>query len=443
MLLLTVLYVLLVSVVAAATEADRFDENNAKHIIDEPTAVQNHRSDLDFSFLKPKNGFSLRSGKPNVEQSQADRNVCNRNTELCPLEKIFLFMIMSIRGDPQGRCQSGFERFGGEAADCDLVFTGEKRSNAIVCTNATVTDSNDGLNYCDIGVPPAAAAFDQILLYQHFFFPASGITKSFTSTNGESLSFRALSGLVKIAFAKNNKDGVVDYVFKSMKEKGCFTRPNPAVHLIGFSFGGILCNMLAVQIAAEYPDVPVRISSGGEPAVLIEPLSGATAALPVWQNTVRYVSGEVSFKGKKGFWQFYDASSEILPGTYYFEDPNNRTDDIIFCDEFDENKQEINNYFADREGCAVNRTDVLNEMARFPYAGKLNQENNKFADKFNNLLRFLGASESSEAFWNVLLSLTDLNALADVFRAGLFHDVYRYLESLNKIYADGNCNIGP
>lgn len=425
----------LLSVVAATQQADYTEQ--PQQLLREASA-QNHRSAFSLGSILA-NLFG--GGEPTSTKQQGScAEVAARR---CPLQLIFLFMGMSVFGPTFGTenpdCDRTFDYFGGkEAADCNFVFTGKGRSKAIICTNATGLDVDDGRNFCHIGIPPASTFIDNVLLYQHFFVPASEIERSSTGLNGETIRFSALSGLMKIAFGgENNKDGVVDYVFKALKENGCFTRANTAIHLIGFSFGGILCNMLAFQIAAEFPDVFVRISSGGEPAVAIKPLSGAAAALPVWQNTIRYIVGEVASKGK-GLVQAYDPSPQILPGAYYFEDPNNRTRDVILCDVTEENG-ERSNFFAGREGCASNRTDVLNEMARFPYEGKLKQEGNWFANLVNNVLNFFNVGESLEASLNVILSITDLNLLSNALRNNEFHNPGVYVRYLGRIYDDDNC----
>ena len=291
------LRLVLLALIVATAQADYLEVHNN---VDERQQLlrnqaQNHRSDLS----------SLRSILPNIFGNQDDAIQKQTSVEgcdaskLCPLQLVMLFMGVSLAGpefaEGPNFCNSGLEWFGGEDADCEFVFTGKGRSDAIICTNATVYPTvDDGLNYCDVGIPAAIKFTDQILLYQHFFFPASGIEKRFTSANGESLRFTGLSGLVKIAFGEDNQDGVVDYVFKSMKEKGCFTRPNPGVNIIGFSFGGILSQMLAIQIAAEYPDVFVRVFSAGEPAAVIEPLSGAAAAYAFWSLVKAYPRHPIS-----------------------------------------------------------------------------------------------------------------------------------------------------
>jgi len=298
--------------------------------------------------------------------------------------------------------------------NCSFVTDG-KSNDAVVCANAGITNE-DGKNWCDISFSGTNDAVDVLSELLHVFAPAAGRQIKFRSGENE-ISFTALEFLATIGFGpeEGDEDGIVEIAYQAAADKGCFTGENAAIHFMCHTLGAVMCNFFVLKLAAEYPDVHVKMTTAGEPSILVEPLEGRAATLQAWSNKVRYINGRVlprgqvfdNFLGPRdyGLYQDYCWVSQVLPGGHVAG--NNTTDLFYLCEVKEGNS--LTYFIAGPEGCADGRTYVLNELPTFPHKGGVDllpdeDEATEVFENLKNLLDSIGLDGLADVldFFNVV-----------------------------------------
>ena len=315
---------------------------------------------------------------------------CCTADNLCPQERILHFIFLGygilVDDNDDDSCTESTDFYGPDA-DCTLVTDG-KSNDAVVCRDANVLvqpdtdDDDDRVQFCEVSLTATNDIIDLLRFVRQYVNVGDRRRIRFASPDGSNdMEFTAIRGLVDIALGPEdagNGNGIVDIAFAELESKGCFTRENAGVFLTGHSLGGFLANVLALQIAAQYPDVTLRITTAGEPAGLVVPLQGPAAELDVWNTKMRYISGKVlpvsnavagiGFR-QYGLYQVYDFVPQIIPSGLYMEGEGSTV--RFLCETLQPDGRL--SYFMAADGCAAGRDDVENDIALFPMEGILEE----------------------------------------------------------------------
>lgn len=404
-------------------------------------------SDRENAAMCYSGGRGIRHTTP--PRGNCDPGGCCQAQNLCPNERIMHFISLGygITVDSgEEACESSVD-FYGEGADCSFVTDG-RSNDALVCRDAKVLieESAGVVNYCDVSFTATNDIFDMLGFVRNYINVGDQRRVKF---HGEAtMEFTAIRSLVDIALgpADSPGTGIIDIAFESLLEKGCFTRENPGVHIVGHSLGGYLTNVLALKIASLYPDVDLRIHTAGEPAGLVEPLTGNAAALPVWRTKVRYITGmvlpvsnAVDGIGLRSYdmYQTYDFVPQVIPGGIFMEGGGATT--IFLCESLLENGRLSYFMTDDRRGCAANRRDVRNSVATFPMEGILREPSFIGATiNFVISLFFRNIDDDLRRSISVWLSVASSDLREDFIQVLDSHLTRRYMKMLGKITRNGD-----
>lgn len=360
---------------------------------------------------------------------------CDRST-LCGIEDIMYFMTLGYGIDTahDDRCDDAIVYVYGESADCQLISDGFA-NEALVCTNLDITDES----YCDVSFAGTNDIVDVIREASQGTDPLNGRIVDF----GNGIHFRVAEKVVDIALStpESGSDGIVDLAYTNLVERGCLDRVG--VHLVGHSLGGFMASVLALKLGAEAPSLTVQITTAGEPGLLLEPLTGAAASLPVWSRKVRYISGSVMPRENSwryigfrryGVYQTYDPIPQLGPDMHYVEAEG--VPKQYFACESVENGSFVYQ-LRGAEGCAVDRMDVLNPLPGFPHRGGLGQ-----ATILSSVITFfvdlLGIEGDTRRLINIFTFLADSQLVEDFVQVIDNHSMTRYILFFNKLTEDGS-----
>jgi Lipase (class 3) len=374
---------------------------------------------------------------------------CCDDSSLCEIEKIMYFISLGYGVDTvnDDTCDNAVVHTYGAAADCQLLADITLTNEALVCTNLDITDNN----YCHVSFAGTNDIIDLIRELSQVPNPLSVRYVDF----GNGITIRAAKQIVDIALGQpeNNSDGIVEIVYQNLQNRGCLsTSTKSGVHLLGHSLGGLMASLLALKLGAQNPTVPVRITTAGEPGILLEPLAGAAAALPAWRHKVRYISGTVLPRSNSwryigwrpyGYYQSYDIIPQLGPDMHYIEATGVATQ-YFACESIQDGRFVYQLRGAD-EGCAAGRTDVLNPLPGFPHPGGLQRKTivatiARFI--VDNVFVVEGAPRRLIDMFTFALDLEMVENFMQVIEN---HAKIRYVMFFNKLTQNGRqCNaVGP
>lgn len=394
----------------------------------------------------------------NASRGNCDGGKCCQAIDLCPIERIMYFITLGMGlelFDDENDCESPLDYFGQDAG-CSWLTDGLS-NDAIVCNDANVS-LDDTHNFCDVSFAATNDIVDVLRYTLVAALPQNRVEISFDGVDGNRYSFSTWEQIAQIVLGPKAQDGlqdgIVGIVFDDLESKGCFTRANAGISINGLSLGAIMVNVLALKIAAAYPDLPIKMITTGEPGFLAEPLRGAASAHPMWHNKTRFINGIVApmsnaIKGfgnrEYGLYQAYDPVPQLVPTGFFCEGP--AATQYFMCEVLVPTSSP-EYYLAGSEGCAASRVDVLNPMPNFPHRGFQNNFVNKFlAMVFRVFLGFMGRlmkwftgpdTDTLIGLLSLWLSLTDINLLNDfVFLADL-HLPGRWQQWWNVVTQNGS-----
>jgi len=404
------------------------------------------KSGLRLLFSGRKNAQNCFEGTQAIRQSvpardNCDAGKCCKAAKICPLERVMHFTFLSY-GIEVEEGDEGCERASDYYSnDCDWITDGLS-DDALVCKGSDV--SMDGFATCDITMSATNDVLDLLPYLYHVVFPTESTTVTYESTDGTTYEYTALSQLVIAAYSGGpNQESIVNMAFETLQNKGCFDSGSTGIHLMGHSLGGFLVNALAMNITAAYPDIPLRLTTLGEPALVTEPLQGATAALDFWDTKVRYIAGMVIPSGNTlyklgfrsyGMYQFYDPVAQLLPAGYYFESESTKMQ--FLCEVVKDNALQ---YFVSENGCAENVDNVKNRLPSFPHLGLLDDPNAQEGVLVKLLLSLLAAGLQGEQrkAVSILLTTTASDFREDFLRVFDLHLMRRYVGVASRITENG------
>jgi hypothetical protein len=392
---------------------------------------------------------------------------CQPNLPLCELERIFFFLSLGygITTDSWStKCSSSSFDALGSNHGCTYRTNG--RSNGVaICSNANITmdDEDEGRKYCDVAFSGTNNLLnlvqEALLVTRVVGRDVSFVSSSSDHSHNINVSFVVVDFMADIAFGT---DGIVDIALQEAEAKGCFSRATDnsggggGIHLMGHSLGAVMANLFALKLSVLFPHVHVRMTTVGEPAMLLEPLAGHAAELQAWSNKARYINGRVlprepvlplldTKPRKYGIYQDYCPIAQALPGGY--PAGNKNTKELFLCETLQPNGT-LRYYFGPSgEGCAFGRNDVLNDFPSFPHKGGLerieNGEDGDFGDKLEQMKEFLQMMGGFQflddiiATLNVATSISDPDYRDAFLQLGDLHSLRRSLLFLNALYSQG------
>jgi Lipase (class 3) len=374
---------------------------------------------------------------------------CCDDSSLCEMEKIMYFISLGygVNTVNDDTCDNAIVHTYGAAADCQLLTDGTLTNEALVCTNLDTTDNN----YCHVSF---AGTNDIIDLIRELSQAPNPLNVRYVDF-GNGITIRAAKQIVDIALGQpeNNSDGIVEIVYQNLQNRGCLSPSTKSgVHLLGHSLGGLMASLLTLKLGAQNPTVPVRVTTAGEPGILLEPLAGAAAALPAWRNKVRYISGTVLPRSNSwryigwrpyGYYQSYDIIPQLGPDMHYIEATGVATQ-YFACESIQDGRFVYQLRGAD-EGCADGRSDVLNPLPEFPHPGGL-QRNTIVATIVRFFVDNVFVVEGTpRRLIDMFTFALDLEMVENFMQVLENHAIIRYVLFFNKLTQNGSqCNaVGP
>lgn len=359
---------------------------------------------------------------------------CDPSIALCRIEEVMYFMTLGYGIDTANddRCDNAIA-YRYPSADCELLSDGSA-NEALVCTNLGITMPQ----YCDVTFAGTNDIIDIIREAKQATDPLNGRLVDF----GNGIQFRVAEAVADIALSspESDSDGIVELVYANLVERGCLSRLG--VHLIGHSLGGFMASLLALKLGAEAPSLTVQITTAGEPGLLLHPLTGPAASLPVWNRKVRYITGSVMPRGNSwryigfrryGVYQTYDPVAQLGPDMHYVE-AQGVPQQFFACESIEDGSFVYQ--LRGPEGCAVDRTDVLNPLPGFPHRGGLEQSTilSIVITFFVDLFRIEG---DTRRLIDMFTLLTDLSMVEDFIQVIDKHSMTRYILFFNKLTQEG------
>lgn len=373
---------------------------------------------------------------------------------LCDLESKMAFTSLGYGIDAaQGdSCSSSIDQYGPNAG-CKYITDGNS-NEALLCNNVgaiTAEEANQDLDFCHVSFAGTNDVHD-VLAYVNQFFD---ILSRREVTIGD-VSFTLIEALASIALGSqhDDQDGLVEIVYQQAEAMGCFDRPGAAMSLYGHSLGGSMADILALMIGGLQPNVHVEISTLNAPALLVEPLLGAAASLPVWDRKYQYLTGVVMPRGPifkdffleerpYGYYQDYDVVSQVFPGGYYANSTGTQVEFMCEVLSADGTKLEYS-LSPGWKGCAHGRNDILNDTPDFPHRGGLvRNDESQVDEKLRTLLWVLpfiiGKPIDSDVVdaLNVVATIGDVNLRESFYLILDLHMMRRGLHFANLLTADG------
>ena len=359
---------------------------------------------------------------------------CDPSISLCRSEEVMYFMTLGYGIDTANddRCDNAIA-YTYPSADCELLSDG-LANEALVCTNLGITRPQ----YCDVSFAGTNDIIDIIREAKQATDPLNGRLVDF----GNGIQFRAAESVVDIALStpESDSDGIVDLVYSNLVERGCLSRPG--VHLNGHSLGGFMASVLALKLGAEAPSLTVQVTTAGEPGLLLHPLTGAAAILPVWNRKVRYITGSVMPRGNSwryigfrryGVYQTYDPVAQLGPDMHYVE-ARGVPQQYFACESIEDGSFVYQ--LRGPEGCAVDRTDVLNALPGFPHRGGLEQST-VLSTVITFFVHLFGIEGDTRRLIDMFTLLTDLNMVEDFIQVIDKHSMTRYILFFNNLTQEG------
>ncbi|KAG7351097.1 hypothetical protein IV203_010457 [Nitzschia inconspicua] len=377
---------------------------------------------------------------------------------LCDLESKMAFTSLGygIDATDTDACSSSIDRYGPNGG---CKYLSDSNSNeALLCNNIgaiSTEEADQDMTFCHVSFAGTNDVENVLAYVKQVFDILARRSVSF----GE-VSFTLIEALASIALGSmhDKHDGLVEIVYNEAQAMGCFDGPGAAISLYGHSLGGSMADILALMIGGLQPDVHVEISTLNAPALLVEPLEGQAARLPVWDRKHQYITGLVMPRGPVfkdvfveyrayGFYQDYDVVSQVFPGGFYANSTGTNVEFMCEVLSADGTKLE---YFLSPGwmGCAHGRSDVLNKMPDFPHLGGLERNDESQVDEnLRTLLWILPFifgkpidPKVVEAL-NVVATIADVNLRESFWLITDLHMMRRALHFANLITDNGRqCN---
>lgn len=379
--------------------------------------------------------------------------VCQPAVPLCTLERYFFFLTLGygVALPQDSEWDSSLDYFGPDQ-DCEFFDDG-KSNDAIVCSNIDLTKDDQGRNYCDITFGGTNDAIDLFGFVLQALNPDDVRVMTFGSGENE-IRASIIESIAKVAFSdeQQHDDGIMEMAFQKAVDKGCFDREGAAVHLLGHSLAGGIASIFAMRVAAEYPDVFIKMTTVDEPSILSRPIDGGAAGLQAWNNVIkdRYIAGRVMPRGQVfnglfqarpyGLHQDYDWVSQVLPGGVFAG--NDQTAMHFLCEVKNGNNLEY--FIADGNvGCAAD-LNVLGDLPDFPHKSGVefaqdNPLNTATLQAIQSALASVGLDAAAD-FVDYLIfasTLLDVEFREDFYQIFDMHFMRRPLHLLGYLYNNG------